>query len=121
MKIFFIILSLLLIGCYTIPPVNRTPVSSMSDSRLEAEYLNLSSEIKILERELYQKPYDPYSPTTIISGPGLVPFGINAGSRASRNSNRNSRLEHLRLLERRLNEVLLERSRRGSGGLGGYP
>jgi hypothetical protein len=120
MKSLFIILSLLLIGCYTIPPVNRTPVSSMSDSKLEAEYLNLSSEIRTLERELYIRGYQS-DPATIIARPSVFSYGVNAGVSASRNSDRNKRLEHLRLLERRLNEVQLERSKRSSSGLGGYP
>ncbi len=116
MKKLLIIFSLLLIGCYTIPPIDRTPVSSMSDSRLEAEYLNLSSEISILEMELYGGGYRPDHTLDMI-GPSVLGLGVAS----SRNIDRKKQVEHLRLLKRRLNEVQLERSRRGSSGLGAYP
>jgi hypothetical protein len=88
----------------------------MSSRQLEAEYLNLSSEISILEMELYGVGYQP-DPTLEILGPSALGLGVAS----SRNIDRKKQVEHLRLLKRRLNEVLLERSRRDSGGLGGYP
>lgn len=68
-KKFLIVLPLLfLIGCYTTPLVSSTPVSSMSDSELQNEYLDIQYKISFKEAEYFNTPSRvPVPPPTIKS------------------------------------------------------
>jgi len=51
-KLLALLIILLLVGCYTTMPVHTMPVHTMSDSQLQHEYLEKSSELASKESQL---------------------------------------------------------------------